>query len=121
MRPRAAAPKITRLLWWPVRPKGARSIMRPTLRRVVPPPRGGGPAPSTPPAPEGLDEPVVTWHGRRWRAAIGAVLVIGLLGGVALAALAGARRTASGYAEYLRASNASDVFVNTPLPGLERP
>jgi ABC-type lipoprotein release transport system permease subunit len=64
---------------------------------------------------------VVTGHGRRWRAALGAVLVIGILGGVALAALAGARRTAASYSEYLRASNASDVLVNTPLPGLERP
>ena len=64
---------------------------------------------------------MVTWHGRRWRATVGAVLVIGLLGGVALAALAGARRTASSYSEYLRASNASDVLINTPVPGLERP
>jgi hypothetical protein len=47
--------------------------------------------------------------------------VIGILGGVALAALAGARRTASSYSEYLRASNASDVLINTPVPGLERP
>ena len=64
---------------------------------------------------------MVTWHGRRWRATIGAVLVVGLLGGVALAALAGARRTASSYSEYLEGSNASDVLVNTPVPGLERP
>jgi len=64
---------------------------------------------------------VVSWHGRRWRATVGAVLVIGLLGGVALASLAGARRTASAYSEYLRGSNASDVLINTPVPGLERP
>jgi hypothetical protein len=64
---------------------------------------------------------VVTWHGRRWRATVGAVLVIGILGGVALAALAGARRTASSYSEYLEASNASDVLINTPVPDLERP
>src|SRR5215213_6042837 len=64
---------------------------------------------------------VVSWHGRRWRSAIGAVLVIGILGGVALAALAGARRTASAYSEYLRGSDASDVLINTPVPGLERP
>ena len=64
---------------------------------------------------------MVTWHGRRWRATLGAVLVIGILGGVALAALAGARRTSSAYSEYLRDSNASDVLVNTPTPGLERP
>jgi hypothetical protein len=58
---------------------------------------------------------------RRWRSAVGATLVIGLLGGVALAALAGARRTASAHAEYLRSTRASDVLVNTPVPDLDRP
>src|SRR5918997_6905905 len=106
MRPNAAAPKITRLLWWPVRPKGARSITRPTLA----PGSGGvlgGATPAGREAPAldagaacGLDERrtkrrrgalVVGRHGRRWRSTVGAVLVIGLLGGVALAALAGAR------------------------------
>jgi hypothetical protein len=46
--------------------------------------------------------------------------VTGLLGGVALGAVAGARRTASAYGRYLESINASDVFVNVPgtLPGL---
>jgi hypothetical protein len=47
-------------------------------------------------------------------------LLTGLLGGVALGAVAGARRTASAYGRYLEAINASDVFVNVAgaLPGL---
>src|SRR4051794_14260297 len=114
MRPRAAAPKITRLLWWPVRPKGARSIMRRPYASYHHPCPVGGSRPRRA-HPVRLEwGPVVTWHGRRWRATVGAVLVIGILGGVALAALAGARRTASSYSEYLRGSNASDVLVNTP-------
>src|SRR5262245_53275515 len=32
MRESAAAPKSTRLLWWPVRPKGIRSITTPVWR-----------------------------------------------------------------------------------------
>src|SRR3954454_19455415 len=114
MPPSAAAPNTTRLLWWPVRPKGARSIMwRPYASYHHPRP-GGGSRPRRR-LPAGLEwAPVVTWHGRRWRGLVGAVLVIGILGGVALAALAGARRTASSYSEYLQSSNSSDVLVNTP-------
>ena len=41
-------------------------------------------------------------------------LLTGLLGGVALGAVAGARRTATAYGRYLAAINASDVFVNPP-------
>jgi hypothetical protein len=43
-------------------------------------------------------------------------LVCGLLGTVALGALAGARRTDSAYARYLASINSSDVFVNVPGP-----
>ena len=46
------------------------------------------------------------------------VLVCGLLGTVALGALAGARRTDMAYGRYLRAINSSDVFVNVPGPVL---
>lgn len=48
------------------------------------------------------------------------MLVGGLLGAVALGAVAGARRTLSAYGRYLTASNASDVFVNVPgtFPGM---
>ena len=43
-------------------------------------------------------------------------LICGLLGTVALGALAGARRTDSAYGRYLASINASDVFVNVPGP-----
>src|SRR6266705_31318 len=47
-------------------------------------------------------------------------LLGGLLGAVALGAIAGARRTATAYGRYLAAIKASDVFVNVPgrLPGM---
>jgi hypothetical protein len=55
-----------------------------------------------------------------WRQAAALALVVGLLGGVALGAVAGARRTATAYGRYLSSINASDVFVNVPgsLPGM---
>ncbi len=55
-----------------------------------------------------------------WRQAVALGLLTGLLGGVALGAVAGARRTDSAYGRYLTAINASDVFVNVAgaLPGL---
>ena len=55
-----------------------------------------------------------------WRQALALALLAGLLGGVALGAVAGARRTAAAYQRYLAAINASDVFVNVPgqLPGM---
>ena len=55
-----------------------------------------------------------------WRQATALALVAGLLGGVALGAVAGARRTAAAYSRYLTSINASDVFVNDPgqLPGM---
>src|SRR5450755_4517211 len=57
---------------------------------------------------------------RSWRQAVVLALLVGLLGAVALAALAGARRTATAYGRYLSASNVSDVFVNVSgrLPGM---
>ena len=57
-------------------------------------------------------------RGRSWRALLTVALVGGLLGTVALGALAGARRTASAYGRYLTSINASDVFVNIPSPYL---
>jgi FtsX-like permease family len=55
-----------------------------------------------------------------WRQAVALALLTGLLGGVALGAVVGARRTASAYGRYLEAINASDVFVNVggALPGV---
>ena len=57
---------------------------------------------------------------RPWRAALAVALIVGLLGAVALGALAGARRTASAYDRYRASINASDAFVNVPgpVPGL---
>jgi hypothetical protein len=49
-----------------------------------------------------------------WRQAIGLALLTGLLGAVALGAVAGARRTAGAYDRYLTAIQASDVFINVP-------
>jgi hypothetical protein len=57
-------------------------------------------------------------RGRSWRAVVAVALIGGLLGTVALGALAGARRTASAYGRYLASVNASDVFVDIPGPYL---
>jgi hypothetical protein len=62
------------------------------------------------------------WRATRastWRAALAVALIGGLLGAVALGAVAGARRTASAYGRYLASTNASDALVNIPgqLPG----
>jgi ABC-type lipoprotein release transport system permease subunit len=57
-------------------------------------------------------------RGRSWRAAVAVALIGGLLGAVALGALAGARRTASAYGRYLQSIDASDVFVDIPGPFL---
>ena len=55
-----------------------------------------------------------------WRQAVVVTLLGGVLGAVALAALAGARSTEGAYGRYLKAINASDVQVNVPgaLSGL---
>jgi hypothetical protein len=57
-------------------------------------------------------------RGRSWRAVVAVAVIGGLLGTVALGALAGARRTASSYGRYLASVNASDVFVDIPGPYL---
>ena len=51
---------------------------------------------------------------RSWRQAVVLALLTGLLGAVALSAVAGARRTAGAYDRYLTAIRASDVFINVP-------
>jgi ABC-type lipoprotein release transport system permease subunit len=56
-----------------------------------------------------------TWVSR-WRRTLAAVLLCGLLGAVALGALAAARQTESAYGLYLGSINASDVLVNIPTP-----
>jgi hypothetical protein len=57
---------------------------------------------------------------RSWRALVVLVLLGGVLGMVALAAVAGAWRTDTAYGRYLQAANVSDAFVNVPgeLPGM---
>jgi hypothetical protein len=58
-------------------------------------------------------------RGNSWRAALAVALIGGLLGAVALGAVAGARRTASAYGRYLASTNASNALVNIPgiVPG----
>jgi hypothetical protein len=51
-----------------------------------------------------------TW-ARRWATYFSVVLLIGLVGGVAMAAVAAARRTQSAFPDYLVASKASDLQV----------
>jgi hypothetical protein len=47
----------------------------------------------------------------RWRAWLGLALLVGILGGVMTAFVAGARRTESAYSRFLRAQHAYDVLV----------
>jgi hypothetical protein len=49
--------------------------------------------------------------GRRWTGIVATVLLIGLLGGLAMGAVAGARRTGSSFSTYLAATNSSDLDV----------
>jgi ABC-type antimicrobial peptide transport system permease subunit len=56
----------------------------------------------------------------RWRAWVAVVFLVGVAGGVVLTTAAGARRTGSAYARFLRASRATDMLVspdNTGFPG----
>jgi hypothetical protein len=55
-----------------------------------------------------------SWLRQRWRAALGLALLLGVIGGVALTAADGARRTATAYPRLLRWSNAANVQV---IPG----
>lgn len=60
----------------------------------------------------------VAWYrfrarfARRWSGYLGIVLIIGLLGGVSMAAIAGARRTQSSYPTFVASVNASDVGIS---------
>jgi len=47
----------------------------------------------------------------RWRASLGLVLLLGLIGGVVLTAAAGARRTDTAYPRLLRWSHAASALV----------
>ena len=60
-----------------------------------------------------------TWRAswrRSWRPALAIAVIGGLLGTVALAALAGARRTDTAYGRYLASINASTVMIDVPGP-----
>jgi FtsX-like permease family len=56
-----------------------------------------------------------TWR-TAWRPAVVVILLVGVLGAVSMAALAGARRTESAYGRYLQSVRASDLMVNIPSP-----
>ena len=58
-----------------------------------------------------------TWR-QMWRVTVLVAIIGGLLGSVALGALAAARRTDSAYGRYLQSVNASDVMVDVPGPFL---
>src|SRR5512142_280009 len=47
----------------------------------------------------------------RWRAWLGLALIIGLAGGAATAAAAGARRTETAYPRFVQAQNGYDLFI----------
>jgi hypothetical protein len=57
---------------------------------------------------------------RSWRPLVVLAVLGGVLGAIALAAVAGAWRTDTAYGRYLRAANVSDASVNVPgmLPGM---
>jgi hypothetical protein len=59
---------------------------------------------------------VVCWSRaslrRRWRALAGIALLLGLVGGLSLFAVAGARRTQSAYPRFLRSTNPSTMAVD---------
>jgi len=60
----------------------------------------------------------VAWYrfratfGRRWRGCLGVVLLIGLIGGIAMASIAAGRRTQSSYPTFLASTNPSDLTVS---------
>ena len=49
---------------------------------------------------------------RRWPGYLAIVLLIGLVGGLAMASIAGARRTQSSYPTFLASTNPSDLTVS---------
>ena len=54
----------------------------------------------------------------RWRALVGLALLLGLIGGVALTAAAGARRTDTAYPRLLQWANAAQVEITPHGSGL---
>ena len=58
--------------------------------------------------------------GRRWSGYVALVLLIGLLGGLAMGVVAGARRTQSSYPAFLRSTHPSDLSMFGALPSRNR-
>src|SRR5579863_7735760 len=64
----------------------------------------------------------VAWYrfratfARRWGGYLGVVLLIGLLGGIAMASMAAGRRTQSSYPTFLASTNPSDLSVSVYTP-----
>ena len=54
---------------------------------------------------------------QQWRAWLGLAVLLGVIGGIALAAAAGARRTDTAYPRFLRASHAADMLVTPARSG----
>jgi hypothetical protein len=67
---------------------------------------------------------LVAWYrfrvtfGRRWSGYLTIALLVGLVGGIAMGAIAGARRTDSSFSSYLASTNPSDLTV---VPGPANP
>jgi len=62
---------------------------------------------------------LATTFGRRWTGYLAIVLLIGLIGGLAMGSIAGARRTGSSYATYLASTDPSDLTVTLGLPNCQ--
>jgi hypothetical protein len=54
---------------------------------------------------------------RQWRGLLALAVLLGVIGGIALTAAAGARRTDTAYPRFLRQSHAADLMVQPALPG----
>src|SRR5580700_2054671 len=65
----------------------------------------------------------VAWYrftatfGRRWGGYLAVVLLIGLIGGIAMASVAAARRTQSSYPAFLASTNPSDLTMTVYSSG----
>ena len=68
----------------------------------------------------------VAWYrfratfGRRWGGYLAIVVLVGLVGGLAMGAIAGARRTQSSYPTFLASTNPSDLTVAAFSPNSNR-
>jgi len=56
---------------------------------------------------------------RQWRGLLALAVLLGVIGGIALTAAAGARRTDTAYPRFLRQSHAADLMVQPALSGFQ--